>query len=76
MALKVRGMIAPKKFEHSGPGGQPIETKITDFPKEPATIAEWETQRLEAEELRKGAVDVTPVLPAEPGKQIEDKTKE
>ena len=70
MALKVKDMMAPKKFEHSGPGGKPIETKLTDFPKEPETIAEWEAQRLEAEESRQ-AVDVTPVLPAE---QIEDKT--
>jgi len=70
MALKVRGMNAPEKREHSGPGGGPIETKLTDFPKEPETIADWEQQRLEAEESRK-AIDVTPVLPAG---QIEDKT--
>ena len=42
-----------EKHEHSGPGGGPIETKITDFPPEPKTIAEWVQQREETEALRK-----------------------
>ena len=46
------GLYAAKKHEHSGPGGGPIETKITDFPTEPKTIKEWEEQRKEAEENR------------------------
>ncbi len=41
-----------ERHEHSGPGGGPIETKITDFPPEPKTIAEWVKQREEAEALR------------------------
>ena len=46
------GLYAAKKHEHTGKDGGPIETKITDFPKEPATIKEWEEQRKEAEEHR------------------------
>ena len=46
------GLYAAKKHEHSGPGGGPIETKITDFPTEPKTKKEWEQQRKEAEENR------------------------
>jgi len=46
------GLYAAKKHEHSGPGGGPIETRMTDFPKEPDTIKEWEDQRKEAEEHR------------------------
>ena len=46
------GLYAARKVEHTGKDGGPIETKITDFPKEPATIKEWEQQRKEAEESR------------------------
>jgi len=46
------GLYAAKRHEHTGKNGGPIETKITDFPKEPATIKEWEEQRKEAEANR------------------------
>lgn len=54
MAYKVKGTYAPVKHkkEHSGPGGGPIETKWTDFPQEPKTVAEWEAMREEAENNR------------------------
>ena len=47
------GLYAPEKKEITGKDGGPIETRMTDFPTEPATIAEWEKQRKEAEEKRK-----------------------
>ena len=49
------GLYIEKK-EISGPGGGPIETKITDFPTEPMTVAEWETLREEAEARRNGLI--------------------
>jgi hypothetical protein len=53
MALKVKGLYAPEKKELTGKDGGPIETKMTDFPKEPESIADWEEQRKEAEAKRK-----------------------
>lgn len=39
-----------KHVEVAGPGGGPIETKrLTDFPKEPETIKEWERQVRDSE---------------------------
>lgn len=52
MAYKVKGLYAAEKREHFGKDGGPIETKMTDFPTEPATIAEWEEQRAIAEQRR------------------------
>ena len=53
MALKVKGLYAAEKKELTGPGGGPIETKMTDFPTEPMTVAAWEELRNEAEKKRK-----------------------
>ena len=53
MAYKVKGEYAAEKKELTGPGGGPIETKMTDFPTEPMTVKEWEKLRNEAEEQRK-----------------------
>lgn len=52
MAYKVKGEYAAEKKEVTGPGGGPIETKMTDFPTEPMTVAEWEALRNEAEAKR------------------------
>ena len=53
MAYKVKGEYAAEKKELTGPGGGPIETKMTDFPTEPMTVAAWEELRNEAEAKRK-----------------------
>lgn len=47
------GLYAPKKHEHTGKDGGPIETRMTDFPREPETIEDWEEQKKNAEEKRK-----------------------
>ena len=52
MAYKIKGLYAPEKRELFGKDGGPITTKMTDFPAEPATIAEWEEQRRIAEVKR------------------------
>ncbi len=53
------GLYAAKKHEHTGAGGGPIETKITDFPKEPKDIAEWEAMKKEAEKSRNSETEET-----------------
>ncbi len=50
LALQLHDAMPSQKHEHTGKGGGPIETKLTNFPKEPATIAEWAQQVKEAEE--------------------------
>ena len=57
MAYKVKGEYAAEKKELTGPGGGPIETKMTDFPTEPMTVAAWEELRNEAEAKRKNEPD-------------------
>ena len=49
MAYKVKGLYAPEKREVFGKDGKPIEHRMTDFPKEPVDIVEWERMRNEAE---------------------------
>lgn len=50
LALQLHDAMPSQKHEHTGKGGGPIETKLTNFPKEPATIADWAQQIKEAEE--------------------------
>lgn len=49
LALQLHDAMPSQKHEHTGKGGGPIETKLTNFPKEPKTITEWEQQIKEAE---------------------------
>ena len=50
LALQLHDAMPSLKHEHTGAGGGPITTKkITDFPKEPATIEEWEDQVRDSE---------------------------
>jgi len=40
--VKIKGMSAPEKHEHTGKDGGPIETKMVEAPPVPKDLAEWE----------------------------------
>lgn len=40
--VKIKGMSAPEKHEHTGKDGGPIESKLVEVPPQPKDLAEWE----------------------------------